>query len=74
MGRLAGFSADEVARKLRRAGFVFDRQARGSHEIWWNPQTRARTTVPRHPGELPEGTLRAILHQAKLSIDEFLKL
>ena len=74
MGRLAGFSADEVARKLKRAGFVFDRQARGSHEIWWNPQTRARTTVPRHPGELPEGTLRAILHQAKLSIDEFLKL
>jgi len=74
MGRLAGFSADEVVRKLRRAGFVFDRQARGSHEIWWNPHTRIRTTVPRHPGELPEGTLRAILHQAKLSIDEFLKL
>ncbi len=74
MGRLAGFSADEVIRKLRRAGFVFDRQAKGSHEIWWNPQTRARTTVPHHPGELPEGTLRAILSQARLSIDEFLKL
>ena len=74
MGRLAGFSAGEVIRKLREAGFVFDRQARGSHEIWWNPQTRARTTVPHHPGELPEGTLRAILRQARLSIDEFLKL
>jgi len=35
MGRLAGFSADEVIRKLKRAGFVFDRQAKGSHEIWW---------------------------------------
>ncbi len=74
MGRLAGFSADEVIRKLRRAGFVFDRQAKGSHEIWWNPKTRVRTTVPHHPGDLPEGTLRAILRQAKLSIDEFLKL
>ena len=74
MGRLADFSADEVIRKLRRAGFVFDRQAKGSHEIWWNPQTRARTTVPHHPGKLPEGTLRAILHQARLRIDEFLKL
>lgn len=74
MGRLAGFSADEVIRKLRRAGFVFDRQAKGSHEIWWNPQTRVRTTVPHHPGDLPEGTLRAILRQARLSIDEFLKL
>ena len=74
MGRLAGFSADEVIRKLRQAGFVFDRQAKGSHEIWWNPETRARTTVPHHPGDLPEGTLRAILRQARLSIDEFLKL
>ncbi len=74
MTRLAGFSADEVIRKLRRAGFVFDRQAKGSHEIWWNPQTRARTTIPRHHGDLPEGTARAILHQAKIEIEEFLKL
>jgi len=74
MGRLAGFSADEVIRKLRQAGFIFDRQAKGSHEIWWNPQTRARTTVPHHPGDLPEGTLRAILRQAGLSVEEFLEL
>ena len=74
MGRLAGFSADEVIRKLRRAGFIFDRQAKGSHEIWWNPQTRARTTVPHHPGDLPEGTLRAILRQAELNIEKFLEL
>ena len=74
MGRLAGFSADEVIRKLRRADFIFDRQAKGSHEIWWNPQTRARTTVPHHPGDLPEGTLRAILRQAGLSKEDFLEL
>lgn len=74
MARLAGFSADEVIRRLRQAGFVFDRQAKGSHEIWWNPQTHARTTVPHHPGNLPEGTLRAILRQAGLDADQFLKL
>ncbi len=74
MGRLSGFSADDVIRKLRRAGFTFDRQAKGSHEIWWNHETRARTTIPHHPGNLPEGTVRAILRQARLSIDEFLKL
>ncbi len=74
MGRLAGFSADEVIRKLRRAGFIFDRQAKGNHEIWWNPQTHVRTTVPHHPGDLPEGTLRAILRQAGLSVEEFLGL
>lgn len=74
MTKLSGYTADEIIRKLRRAGFVFDRQAKGSHEIWWNPQTRARTTVPRHPGDIPEGTVRAILHQAKITADEFLKL
>jgi predicted RNA binding protein YcfA (HicA-like mRNA interferase family) len=74
MGRLSGFSADEVIRKLKNAGFVFDRQAKGSHEIWRNPTTRARTTIPHHPGDLPEGTVRAILKQARISPDEFLSL
>jgi predicted RNA binding protein YcfA (HicA-like mRNA interferase family) len=74
MGRLAGFSANDVIRKLRRAGFVFDRQAKGSHEIWMHPDTRRRTTVPRHPGALPEGTVAAIVKQAGLTVDEFLEL
>ena len=38
MGRLAGFSADEVIRKLRRAGFIFNRQAKGSHEYGGTPK------------------------------------
>ncbi len=46
MGRLSGFSYLDVITKLRKAGFQFDRYAKGSHEIWWNPQTRARVTVP----------------------------
>ncbi|MEA3324241.1 MAG: type II toxin-antitoxin system HicA family toxin [Euryarchaeota archaeon] len=35
----------DVIRKLKRAGFVFDRQAKGSHEIWCNPTT---TTIMEH--------------------------
>jgi hypothetical protein len=30
------------------------------------------TTIPNHPGEMPEGTLRAILNQAGLDVDAFL--
>ncbi|HZA22567.1 MAG TPA: type II toxin-antitoxin system HicA family toxin [Dehalococcoidia bacterium] len=74
MARLPGFSAAEVIRKLRRAGFVFERQARGSHEIWRNPVTQARTIVLNHPGDLPTGTVRAIIRQAGLTLDEFLEL
>ncbi|MFU8889974.1 MAG: type II toxin-antitoxin system HicA family toxin [Trueperaceae bacterium] len=72
MGRLAGLTYHDVVTRLKRLGFVFDRSARGSHEIWWNPITRARTTVPRHPGDLPEGTVRAIVRQAGVDTDAFL--
>ena len=72
MGRLAGFTYRQVTRELRRLGFVFDRQARGSHEVWRNPDTRRRTTIPNHPGDVSEGTLAAILQQAGITADEFL--
>lgn len=73
MGRLSGFSYRDVTKRFRRLGFVYDRSAKGSHEIWWNPTTRARTTIPNHPGDLPEGTVRAILRQATVESDDFLK-
>ena len=73
MGRLSGFRYREIAAKLRRLGFLIDRQAAGSHEIWRNPTTGRVTTLANHPGDLHEGTLRAVLKQAGVSIDEFLR-
>jgi predicted RNA binding protein YcfA (HicA-like mRNA interferase family) len=72
MGRLGGFRYREIVRKLKRCGFQFDRQASGSHEIWFNPSTNRYTTVPNHPGDMPEGTLRAILRQAGIAPNDFL--
>jgi len=64
-----------VIEKLRRAGFVFDRQAKGSHEIWYHPGTRRRTVIPNHPAStIPKGTLRAILRQIGISPEEFERL
>ncbi len=73
MGRLAGFRYREVAQKLRLCGFEFDRQAAGSHEIWYSARMNRYTTVPNHPGDVPEGTLRAILKQAGIGVDDFLQ-
>lgn len=73
MGRLAGFKYREIVKRLRRLGFHFDRHAAGSHEIWFNPAMNRYTTVPNHPGDLPEGTLRAILDQAGILPSEFLE-
>ena len=74
MGHLTGFRYRDIVRRLKQLGFVFDRQAAGSHEIWYNPQTGLYTTIPNHPGDLPEGTLRAILRQAGVTPDQFLAL
>ncbi len=73
MTLLSGFSYKKVVKKIRQFGFVFDRQAAGSHEIWWNPVSRQRTTIPNHPGDIPAGTLKAILKQADIDVKDFLK-
>ena len=74
MTNLPSLKPLEVIHKLSKAGVVFDRHAKGSHEIWYNPMTKRRTTVPNHPGDIPRGTLRAILREAGISIEEFIHL
>jgi predicted RNA binding protein YcfA (HicA-like mRNA interferase family) len=39
MGRLSGFSYQKVTQKLKKLGFEFYRNAKGDHEIWFNPET-----------------------------------
>jgi len=73
MGRLAGFKYRQIIKKLKKLGFEFDRQAAGSHEIWFNPATGKYTTIPNHPGDMPEGALKAILKQASIATEQFLK-
>ena len=73
MGRLAGFKYRQIVKRLRQLSFEFDRQAAGSHEIWHNPATDRYTTIPNHPGDMHEGTLKAILQQAGITAEEFLR-
>ena len=73
MGRLSGFKYREIIKKLKKFGFEFHRQAAGSHEIWRNEKTNKYTTIPNHTGDMPEGTLRAILKQADIDVNDFLK-
>lgn len=72
MGRLAGFSYREVTRKLGKLGFEFYRSGKGSHEVWINSTNNSRTTIPHHR-EIREGTLKSILKQAQIEVDDFLK-
>ena len=74
MGRLSGFKYRDIIKRLKNFGFVFYRQAAGSHEIWFNEKTNRFTTIPNHRGDMPEGTLRAILRQADVSPNKFLNV
>lgn len=71
MGRLSGYRYRDIIKILKQLGFQFHRQAAGSHEIWHNPATNRFTTIPNHSGDMPEGTLRAILKQADVSVEQF---
>jgi predicted RNA binding protein YcfA (HicA-like mRNA interferase family) len=72
MGRLAGYRYRDIIKRLKELGLRFHRQAAGSHEIWFNESLRRYTTIPNHPGDMPEGTLRAILRQAGVEVNQFL--
>ena len=74
MGRLAGFRYREVARRLRKFGFVFDRPGPGSHEVWRHSETGRKVTLPHHARDIAEGTMRAILREAGIDVEEFVKL
>ena len=73
MSRLPLVSGRALVRALEKVGYRLDRQ-RGSHMILRQtvPPFR-RITVPDHR-EISKGTLRAIIRQTGLTVEEFLRL
>ena len=71
MPKLRRLSGRETIRALERLGFVQVRQ-RGSHVVLkrQTPEGATGCVVPLHR-ELATGTLRGILKQAGVSVDEF---
>ena len=65
----------ELTKKFRRLGIEFRRQARGSHEIWWDPKRKLYTVIPNHPGkEIKRKTLAGILRDFGLKEDDLGRL
>lgn len=72
MSKLPRVSGQQVVAALERAGFRVRRQ-HGRHIILRRDVPFAQTVVPAHR-ELDRGTLRAILRQSDLSVDDLLRL
>ena len=73
MSRLPALKYRDVVACLWRQGFEYLRPGKGSHEFWINRHTRKVTMVACHPGDIPRGTLHAIIAQTGLTPEEFLK-
>lgn len=72
MSKLPRISGRECVKALGKMGFYLKRQ-QGSHMILRRDDPFGQVVVPDHK-ELDRGTLRAIIRQTGLSVDEFVKL
>jgi len=72
MSTLPSISGRDCVKVLLKAGFIIRRQ-QGSHIILRRTEPFSQLVVPDHK-ELDRGTLRAIIRQAGLTIEQFNEL
>ena len=54
----------EIARRLRRDGWVVKRRGPGDHVQYTHPTKPGRVTLDMGAGDIPLGTLRSVFRQA----------
>ena len=69
MPKLVPISHRELARKLRRAGFVEIRTRR--HPVYYSADQDLTVPIPMHLGDVPKGTLRSIIRQMRITVEDF---
>ncbi len=75
MSKLRELSYQEVTERLRKLGFRFYRQGKGSHELWVRDTDGRVVPVPRYKGKkIRKGTVRAIIREVGVSVEEFMRL
>lgn len=72
MGRLGNVSGKDAVKAFEWAGWYKVGQV-GSHLVMSKPNIRVNLSIPQHK-ELASGTLRALIRNAGMNVDDFLKL
>ncbi len=72
MSRLANISGKDAAKAFQKAGWQALGQV-GSHLVLVKAGVRVNLSIPQHQ-ELSVGTLRALIRNAGMTVDDFLKL
>ena len=71
MGKLGNISGKDAVKAFARAGWNKIGQV-GNHLVMSKPNIRVNLSIPQHK-ELASGTLRALIRNAGMSVDEFLE-
>jgi len=72
--RLPSLSSREVIRAFERGGFeVVPRRGKGSHIAMARADFASILIIPSH-GDVPRGTLRALIRQSGLTVEQFVDL
>ncbi|MGH7597857.1 MAG: type II toxin-antitoxin system HicA family toxin [bacterium] len=75
MAKLRELSYQEAIQRLRKLGFRFYRHGKGSHELWVRDTDGRVVPVPHHRGKnIRKGTVRTIIREVGVSVDEFMQL
>jgi len=69
--KLPSIKPRALIKKLKKAGFVEDRQS-GSHVVMYHPKTGRRAVIPIHLKDIPKGTLNSLIKEAGISQEEIL--
>ncbi len=72
MSKLPAISGKQCVEILEKIGFAVYRQ-RGSHITLIRDEPQCQVTVPNHK-TIAKGTLRSIIRQVELTVDEFVNL
>jgi len=69
MPKLVPVSYRDLARKLKQAGYIEIRTSR--HAVYYLAERNLTIPVPQHPGDVPKGTLRTIIREMGISVEDF---
>lgn len=73
--RLTQLSYHDIIRRLRKLGFRFYRPGKAPHEVWVRDEDGRVIPVPHYKSKnIRKGTVKAIIREIGIGVDEFFKL
>lgn len=73
MPKLTELSYQSLVKRIKKFGFRFYRQGKGSHELWVRDEDGKVIPVPHHKGKsIRKGTVKAIIKEIGVTVDKFM--